>query len=166
MGAFVGTRVQEAVWPEGLGVGAYALSQLVAASVDGAIKDKIDYPITQTGTTALALGVGIRNVGANVAPDFSKGLIYGAGVGLVVNLVRGLYELVRKEPVRTRLTDIAALVPRKVGVLPAGNKGGGVTFKLDKGTVLKLAGNSPGNVETEATKEKELLAQVITRRGM
>lgn len=165
MAAFVGTRVQEAVWPEGLGVGAYAMSQLVAASIDGAIKDKIDYPIVQTGTTVAALGIGIRNVGANVAPGFSTGLLYGAGVGLVVNLVRGLYELVRKEPVRTKLTDIAALVPRKVISLPAGNKGKEITFKLDRGKVLSL-GNSPGNIETEATKEKELLAQVITRRGM
>ena len=122
MAKFEGARVSEALWPEVMGIAAYAGGQLAMASVDAAMRDagKYQYPIAQTAGTAVALGTGVACIGKNWAMDFSKGLLYAASVGLVVNLVRGLWEYGKKAPARMKMSDIAALIPRKVGVLPAG----------------------------------------------
>ena len=122
--AFEATRVRDALWPEALGVGTYVVAELVGASVDSRMKWMNGYPVVQTGITAIALVGGIAMVGFNKAPGFSKGLVYGAGIGLVVNLVSGLYQAATKQSTKLRLSDVAALVPRRVGALPAGGAGG------------------------------------------
>jgi hypothetical protein len=132
--AFEATRITEAVWPEALGVGTYAGAEIVAAAIDKASEAKPGYPSAQTIATVLALGGGIVGVAYNWAPGFSKGLLYGAGVGLVLNGARILYDTVTKQPARMRPADFAALIPRKVGALSKEGGGGG----LPLGGGLKL----------------------------
>lgn len=134
---FQGARIAEAVWPEVLGVGTYAVGELVAASIDAAMVETYSYPIAQTTVTGLSLGGGLLGVGYNWAPGFSTGLIYGSGIGIFVNVVRSLYEAATRKPARMRPEDFAALVPRRVGALrPGGDQGG--ERKLDTRSGLKL----------------------------
>lgn len=122
---FQAERVKDSVWPEGLGIAAYLAAELIAASIDSRLKLMNGYPVTQTAVTGVALAGGIAMVGYNVAPGFSKGLVYGSGVGLIANLVSGLYQAATKQSAKIRLSDVAALVPRRIGALPAGGGGAG-----------------------------------------
>lgn len=131
---FEATRLRDAVWPEILGVGTYAVGELVAASIDSAMKDTYTYPVAQTAITGICLVGGVVAIGYDAAPGFSTGLIYGSGIGMVVNLVRGLYEAATKQPVRVRPEDFPALMPRKVGALSKGNGG----MKLDTRNKLTI----------------------------
>jgi hypothetical protein len=115
MAAFVGTRVKDALWPELLGIAAYAGGELVLANVDAAISTQVNgYPLAQTLGTAAAIGGSIVAIGKNMAPDFCKGVLYASIVGMVVNLVRSLWEMTKNESTQTAITDIAALIPRRV----------------------------------------------------
>lgn len=131
---FEATRIRDAVWPEILGVGSYAVAELVAASIDSAMKGTYSYPVAQTGVTGLCLGGGILGVGYNWAPGFSEGLVYGSSIGMVLSLVRSLYEAATKQPARMRPEDFPALMPRKVGALSKGDGG----LKLDTGRDLTI----------------------------
>lgn len=133
---FQGARIAEAVWPEILGVGTYAVGELVAASIDSAMKGTYTYPVAQTGVTGICLVGGVAGVGYNWAPGFSTGLIYGSGIGIFVNLVRSLYEAATKQPARMRPEDFPALIPRRVGALTKEVPGGGL--KIDTGSKLDL----------------------------
>lgn len=115
MGAFVGTRVKEALWPELLGIAAYAGGELVLANVDAAMATQFkNYPVAQTLGTAAAIAGSVIAIGKDKAPEFSKGVLYGSIVGMVVNLVRSLWDYAKKEVPGTSITQIAALIPRKV----------------------------------------------------
>ncbi len=131
--AFQAERVKEAVYPEIFGIGSYVVAELVGAAVDSRLKWMNGYPVFQTGITAVALMGGLAMVGYDKAPGFSKGLVYGSGVGLIVNLVSGLYQAATKQPAKLKLSDVAALVPRRVGALPAG---GGGSLKLPPGVKI------------------------------
>jgi hypothetical protein len=115
MAAFVGSRVKEALWPEFLGMMAYAGGELALANLDAAIATKVNgYPVAQTAGTAAAIIGSVVAIGQNKATDFSKGVLYGSIVGIVVNLVRSLWEMAKNTTTQTAISDIAALIPRRV----------------------------------------------------
>jgi hypothetical protein len=138
---FRAERIGEAIWPEILGVGTYAISELVAASIDTSMN--YSYPIAQTTVTGVAIVGGGVALGQGLAPEFTKGVFYGAGVGMVINLVRGLYEAARKETGRMRPEDFAALVPRKVGTIAAKGSKGQTGLKLNT-KQLQIFTKQPG----------------------
>lgn len=130
MYAFEGKRVMEAVWPEYLGVGTYVVGMIMASQVDTAMATTFrNYPVAQTTLTGLAILGSAWALGTNRAVDFSKGVFYGATVGLFINIIRTMYEWATKKPTRTRWSDVAALVPRRVGALPPGAGGGGLRLE-------------------------------------
>jgi len=115
MAAFRGDLVKEALWPELLGIATYAGGELILANVDGAIATQVNgYPLAQTLGTAVAIGGSVWAIGKGTAPEFSKGVLYGSIVGLVVNLVRSLYDMAKKSATPAALTHIAALIPTPV----------------------------------------------------
>ena len=158
MAAFQVARVKEAVWPEALGVGSYVAGELVMAQVDTAMNVRFKgYPITQTALTAVSLVGSIWAIGKGKAVGFFKGVLYGAAVGLIVNLTRSLYEWATKKMTRMRVRDMGALVaPRVVGKLPAGK--GGIP--------LDVRVEVPRVVEAGAGLEVGPVAVMETRRGM
>jgi hypothetical protein len=131
----------EAVWPEYAGIGAYVVGEVVAAQVDTAMATTFKgYPVAQTGLTIVSIVGSAWALGANKGGDFAKGVFYGATVGLFINIVRTLYEWATRKPTRTMWGDVAALVPRRVGALPAG--AGGKGLQLETKT-LQLGGGIP-----------------------
>jgi hypothetical protein len=152
---FEGRRVWEAVWPEYMGVGSYVVGEVVAAQVDTAMATTFkNYPVAQTTVTGLAILGSALALGSNKAVGFAKGVFYGATVGLFINIVRTLYEMATKKSAHTMLGDVAALVPRRVGQLPAGGGKGGLTIETRN---LQLGGGIP--VGSEAAEK------VAERRG-
>ena len=141
MAAFEGSRVMEAIWPEYAGIGSYVVGEVVAAQVDTAMAPTFrNYPVAQTGLTLACIIGSAWALGVNKGGDFAKGVFYGATVGLFINIVRTLYEWATKKPTRTMWGDVAALVPRRVGALPAG--GGKGELKIETKT-LQLGGGIP-----------------------
>lgn len=114
---FVGTRVTQAIWPELTGVVTYAGAALVGAAIDAQRAEPgapIPFPLAQTLVSAGALGGGIYGIGSGKAVDFSTGLLFGAGVGLTINLIHSVYDRVSGQARVMRMSDVAALVPRTV----------------------------------------------------
>lgn len=119
---FVGSRIQNALWPEIMGVLTYAGSALVAAAMDAARVPEDGTPGTpwiQNGVTAVSLIGGTVALGYGKAPDFAKGLIFGSGAGLALTLMRSVYDRVGGQPTAVKMSDVGALVPRRIQVTPA-----------------------------------------------
>jgi hypothetical protein len=116
MTAFVGSRVKEALWPELLGIGAYALGELALANVDAKIATSVKgYPVAQTAGTVAAIAGSVIAIGKDKAPEFSRGVLYGSIVGIVVNLVRSLWEMTKTGvPASASIAQVAALIPMRV----------------------------------------------------
>jgi len=136
--------IQEALWPEALGVGTYGVGMLVAASIDTAMREQGNYqaPVAQNIVTYGSLVGGVLGVGYNKAKGFSKGLMYASAVGIVLRSLATLWEAARREPARARLADVGALIPRRVGSAsrPAA---GGRGLSLGGRVALQPAGQSP-----------------------
>jgi hypothetical protein len=117
MAAYRGDLVKEALWPEVLGIGAYALGELALANLDAKIATSVKgYPVAQTTGTLAAIAGSVIAIGKNKAPEFSKGVLYGSLVGLVVNLARSLWDMARTgAPASTTVAQVAALIPMKAG---------------------------------------------------
>jgi hypothetical protein len=116
MTAFVGSRVKEALWPELLGIGAYALGELALANVDAKIATSVKgYPVAQTVGTVAAIAGSVIAIGKDKAPEFSRGVLYGGIVGIVVNLARSLWDMAKTgTPASASIAQVAALIPSKV----------------------------------------------------
>lgn len=142
--AFRAERIREAIWPELLGVGTYAGAEIVAAAIDGARETKEGYPSAQTITTGVALIGGAVGLAYNWAPEFSKGLLYGSGVGMVLTGARLLYDWATRQPARIRGEDFPALIPRRVGALSPGSPaGGGLKLDTRRGLTVYTAPGVP-----------------------
>ncbi len=118
---FVGARIKDVFWPEILGITAYAGTQLIGATIDSKwqpIKTAQGaYPLTQTIFTVGTIGASMWAIGNGKAVDLSKGMLYGATIGIVINLITGLYEMA-KSGTTMKIKQLAALIPTSVGVLP------------------------------------------------
>lgn len=122
MAAFNADRVKDALWPEAIGMFAYAGAELALANIDAMIANKVNnYPVAQTAGTAAAVIGSIVGIGRNVATDFCKGVLYASIVGMMVNLVRSLWEM-SKGQTTTSVARFAALIPGRVPALTATQK--------------------------------------------
>lgn len=143
-----GTRVREAVWPEGLGVITYGGAALAAAAIDVSLTKEGEpvKAIAQNSITGACVMGSAVAIGYGKAVDFSKGLLYGSAVGIVLNLLRIAYGYASAAPLaeRTKLSHVGALIPQKVGRVKAARKPGeiegkGVTFVVEEGKVKLLS---------------------------
>lgn len=154
MEAFVGTRVTEKLWPEGLGVATFGLCLLGAAAADTALKERTAGKLICQNTCTVGTLVGsIVAIAKNWNPEFMTGMLYGSGVGVVINALRYLYERAAGAEVRTLGRDVLTLIPRRVGVTRAEIEGKGITYKIEGGKVLTLEG------------EKEVVVGRVATRG-
>lgn len=123
MAGWVGTRVTEAVWPEALGVLAYGGAELGAAAIDVGLTPEGQpvKAIAQNTVTGLAVIGSAVALGYGKATDFSKGLLFGSSVGVVLTLLRIAYERATAVPAgeQTRIGALGAMIPRQVGRIKA-----------------------------------------------
>lgn len=117
---FSSQRVMDAVWPEVTGVVAYGLGALGAAYVDTYMADEgapagLMAQNVYTWGTLLAVGPFFIGTGRNV--DFGKGLMFGAGVGVLLNGMRYLYDKAQEGVGTTgvKLNTLGVLIPRAYG---------------------------------------------------
>lgn len=169
-------RITEAIWPEAAGIGLYLGGQILAASIDTAQREAGTYqfPVAQNIVTFGSIAGGMAMVGYDRHPGIGKGLMYGAGIGLIAQAIRAIYEGAQKVEGRVRLSDCAALIPRRVGAVrrPAGG-GGGAALKLDTGRTLRFdAARALGTAKALGAGAvinnlpREVLPTVESRRGM
>ena len=148
--AFAMSRVQDAIWPEIMGVVTYAGGVLVGAAIDAAAADRAiaagkppPYPWGQTLVSWGTLGGGAYGIGVGASPDFSRGLFFASGVGITVNLVRDIYQRVSAAPLAQtdRISDVFALVPRKMATVAARSSGQTITRR----TLITTKGGGGGD---------------------
>lgn len=152
---FAASRIQAAIWPEVMGVVTFCGAQLVAASIDASRAEKAKeeakeapYPIFQTLVTGASLLGGMAGIGYNRAPDFSKGLLFASGVGLMTKATIVIYDKATGQAVTTKFSDITALVPRQVKARSDGKQQTGT--RQEVATSANPGGNPfPGRMPIE-----------------
>jgi len=140
--AFEMTRVQEEIWPQAGGAIAVLSAEMLAGMMD--TKHPDNFPTFQSMVTGVAIVGSLAGIGFNKARKFCTGALWGVGIGILLNLVKYIYNAVTKVSARMRLSDVGALVaPRVVGSLAAGNKkalGEGQGLKVKIGSEIQIAG--------------------------
>jgi hypothetical protein len=140
--AFEMARVQEEIWPQAGGAITVLGAEMLAGVFD--TKHPNNFPTFQSMVTGVAIVGSLAGIGFNKARKFCTGALWGVGIGILLNLVKYIYNAVTKSTVRARLSDIGALVaPRVVGSLAAGDKKAlkeGQGLKVTIGSEIQVAG--------------------------
>lgn len=135
-------KVGEAIWPEVAGVATYGAAEIAGAYGDSRLSSTV--PWIQTGITVVTLVGSAYLIGTGKVVGFAKGLLYGSGVGLILNLVTLLWQKATGQSTGLRGGDVAALIPKALT-----SRGGGLQFKLEAGKTLSLGGGgSSGQGQT------------------
>lgn len=114
MASFNTQAVTKALWPEVTGVIAYGTGVLGAAWADTYFNKGT---LIQQSVTygSLIAGIGLVGMGRNV--DFGKGLIFGSGVGLLLQLMQTFYNSILPAAAVAKPT-MGALIPRTLARRP------------------------------------------------
>jgi hypothetical protein len=140
--------VTEAVWPELTGVLAYGIGALGSSWVDGYMADEGGAPglMAQNIWTFGSLAGGAYLIGSRKNVDFGKGLVFGSGVGVLLNTMRMIYEKAQAQ-IPIDPVKLGALVPRSFGrvskpsaLLTQGSRSGNPA--LGRGSMVR--GSLPG----------------------
>jgi len=119
--AFSSARVSAALWPEFAGAATAVGVQLVATALDAKMVTTSKFPIISTIATVGMLATSLIAMGEGKAPDFCAGIFWGVAVGILTRAMVALYEAATKAPTQTKVSDLFALIPRKVMKASAGS---------------------------------------------